>query len=139
MVKLKGGNKLPRCLKQLRTQLCLSILPCIILNIPVIVFISQLVTFLSTDLQLMKNEMVVNDVYLENLCNPSGMIMKLNVTQRWNATFDLYISQMEMAVVHEEKGENIFKFEMLPVDKAASPDFAPLPSKSKFYTFGSSY
>ena len=66
-------------------------------------------------------------------------IMKLNVTQRWNATFDFYISQLEMIVVHDEKDENIFKFEMLPMEETTSSDFVPPSSKRKLSAFGNSY
>ena len=116
--------RLRKYLRPVPAQLCLAILPCLILMIPLIVFIIQLVSFVVVDLISTKNEIVVNDVYLENLCDPSNLLLKLNITQRWNATFDLYVGQMEMILVDHENEENIFKAEMLPMQESTSFDLS---------------
>jgi hypothetical protein len=114
----QNQSNVGRYLRKKPIQFCLAWVPCI-LCIPLLTFILQLLNFVRDDLGIVKNELVVNDIYFENLCDSENMLVRLNISQRWNATFDVYLSDATVIVLNEnsevEGQENIFKLELLPV------------------------
>ena len=90
----QNQSNVGRYLRKKPIQFCLAWVPCI-LCIPLLTFILQLLSFVRDDLGIVKNELVVNDIYFENLCDSENMLVKLNISQRWNATFDVYLSDVD--------------------------------------------